>query len=148
MILKDRIEKIISDHFNESDHFLVEVKLKPGNKITVFIDGDRGITIDDCKEITRLIESKFNRDEEDYDLMVSSAGADSPLKLPRQYFKHVGRELEITNTMGEIIFGKMIAASQEAIELEHKPGKKERQKPNTIIPFNQIKEGKVILAFK
>lgn len=146
--MKNRIEEIITDHFRESDKFLVEVKVKPANKIAVFIDGDNGITIDDCKGITRLIESNFDRDQEDYDLTVSSAGADSPMKLSRQYVKHLGRNLEIKTVTDEIISGNLIAASEESIELAHKPGKKETQKPNTILPFNQIKEGKVILAFK
>jgi len=146
--MKDRIEEIVSGHYSGSDKFLVEVKVNAANKITVFIDGDHGITIDDCKEMTRLIGSNFDRDQEDYDLTVSSSGADSPMKIPRQYIKHVGRELEITTATEEIISGKLIAASQESIELEHKPGKKETQKPNTRLTFNQIKEGKVILAFK
>ena len=148
MILKDRIEKVISDHFAGSDKFLIEITSKPGNKIALFIDGDNGITIDDCKALSRLIGSTFDRDEEDYDLTVSSAGADRPLRIPRQYFRHVGRTLEIATKTDEIIAGKLIAASEEAIELEHKPGKKETQKPNTIITFNQIKQGKVILSFK
>ncbi len=148
MILKDRIEKIISDHFAGSDKFLVEITSKPGNKIALFIDGDNGITINDCKAVTKLIESNFDRDEEDYDLMVSSSGANNPMKLPRQYLRHVGRTLEITTKTGEIISGKLITATQEAIELEHKPVKKETQKPNTTIPFSEIKEGKVILSFK
>jgi ribosome maturation factor RimP len=148
MILKDQIEKIVSDHFSGSGKFLVELKMKPGDKIALFIDGDNGITIDDCKALTRLIESKFNRDEEDYELMISSAGADQPMKLPRQYLRHIGRTLEITTKTGETISGKLIKASPEAIELEHKPVKKETQKPNTILTFSEIKEGKVVLSFR
>ncbi|MBE0648515.1 MAG: ribosome assembly cofactor RimP [Bacteroidales bacterium] len=148
MILKDRIEKVISDHFSGSDKFLVDIKSKPGDKIAVFIDGDNGVTIDDCKAVTRLIESNFNRDNEDYDLTVSSSGADSPMKLPRQYFKHVGRTLEVTTKTGEVASGKLIAATGDSIELQHIPGKKETQKPNTVIKFSEIKEGKVILSFK
>ncbi|MBL7137779.1 MAG: ribosome assembly cofactor RimP [Bacteroidales bacterium] len=148
MITKDQIETFINAYFNDSDKFLVEVKVNPANKIAAFIDGDQGITIDDCKELTRHIGSTLDRDQEDYDLTVSSAGADNPMKIPRQYIKHVGRELEITTTAGAIISGKLVAAGQESIELEHKPIKKEKQKPNTIVTFNQIKEGKVVLSFK
>lgn len=148
MTLKDRIEKLVTNHFIGSDKFLVEVKMKPGNKIALFIDGDNGITIDDCKVVTRLIESNFDRDKEDFDLTVSSAGADAPMTIPRQYIKHVGRTLEIKSKAGEIITGKLVSANEETIELEHIPGKKEVQKPNTTLAFSEIIEGKVILSFK
>lgn len=148
MILKDRIAETIRTHFEGSDKFLVDVKVKTGDKIAVFIDGDHGITIDDCKAVTRLIESTFNRDEEDFDLTVSSSGADTPMKMPRQFPRHTGRQLEIVKTNGETVTGKLVSATEDSIELEHKPVKKEKQQPNTTIPFSEIKEGKVILSFK
>lgn len=148
MILKERITEFINSQLEGSDKFLVEVKVNTGEKISVFLDGDRGITINDCKALTRLIESTFNRDEEDYDLTVSSAGADSPMKMPRQYPKHIGRTLEIRMKTDEIITGKLSSAVQEAIVLELPANKKEKQKQHTTIPFSEIKEGKVVLSFK
>ena len=146
--MEHRIEEIISGYYAGSDKFLVQISVKPGNTIAVFIDGDRGITIDDCKELARHIESKLDRNKEDYELMVSSAGADKPMTMPRQFLKHVGRHLIIDTTTGTVLTGKLVKADQVAIELEHKPEKKEKQHPNTSIPFNQIKEGKVVLSFK
>ena len=148
MITIDQIETIINAHFSDSDKFLVEVKVKPTNKVVAFIDGDQGITIDDCKELTRYIESKLERDLEDFNLTVSSAGADKPMKLPRQFMKHVGRELEVKTNEGTVLTGTLVTADTNAIELEHKTIKKETPKPNTKLTFNKIKEGKVVLSFK
>lgn len=148
MILKERITDFINKYLEGSDKFLVEIKVSPGDKISVFVDGERGITIDDCKMLTRVIESAFNRDDEDFDLTVSSAGADTPMKMPRQYPKHIGRTLEIRMKTDEIITGKLSSAVQEAIVLELPANKKEKQKQHTTIPFSEIKEGKVVLSFK
>lgn len=146
--MKSKIEEIISTHYSGSDKFLVDAAVKPGNRIAVFIDGERGITIEDCRELTRFIESKLDRGEEDYELTVSSAGADTPMKMPRQFLKHVGRQLEVITTAGTTMKGKLIKADADAIELEHLPGKKEKQQPNTLLKFSEIKQGKVMLAFK
>jgi len=148
MNMINKIEEIISECFSGSDKFLVDVSVKPGNRIAVFIDGERGITIEDCRDLTRFIESKLDRDEEDYELTVSSTGADSPMKIPRQFLKHVGRQLEVITTGGATIKGKLVNTDADAIELEHIQGKKEKKQSNTLLKFNEIKQGKVVLAFK
>jgi len=148
MILENQVEELINEHYQDTEKFLVDVQVKPTNKILVFIDGDHSINIDDCRELTKYIESKIDRDREDYELTVSSAGADQPIRMPRQFLKHVGRELEVKTNEGVLISGKLIKADENSIELEHNPMKKQPQKPNTVIPFSEIKEAKVKLSFK
>ena len=85
MIDKFKVLDIVKDVLEGSDKYLVNMKITPDNRIFVDIDGDNGINIEDCIEVSRAIENSLNRDEEDFELNVSSAGADSPLKMPRQY---------------------------------------------------------------
>lgn len=148
MIAKEHITDFINRHLEGSDKFLVEVKVSAGDKISIFIDGDNGITIDDCRMLTRAIETAFSRDEEDYDLTVSSAGADKPLKLPRQYPRHTGRTIEIKTVSGETFTGKLKTAGPVAVALTLQSGKKAKQELVIEIPFNEIKEGKILLSFK
>ena len=85
MIEKIKILEIVNNALDGSEKFLVNLKITPDNRIYVDIDGDNGITIDDCIELSRAIEGQLDREEEDFELTVSSAGADQPLKLTRQY---------------------------------------------------------------
>ena len=148
MISGNQVEGLINEHYRDTEKFLVDVIVKPTNRISVFIDGDRGVTIHDCRELSKFIGSKIDRDQEDYDLTVSSAGADKPIRMPRQFLKHLGRELEVTTNEGVLLGGKLIHVDANSIELEHNPGKKQLKKPNIGITFSEIKEAKVKLSFK
>jgi ribosome maturation factor RimP len=149
MITEKKLTEIISGHLLGTAIFPVDVFIKTGNRIMVFIDGDSGVTIDDCKALNRFIESQIDREEEDYDLTVSTAGADRPLKYPRQYTKHTGRELEVTTADGRQVTGTLVRTDESGIELEHTPkSKKEQKQENTRLWWDQIKESTVILKFK
>ncbi|MBC8315362.1 MAG: ribosome assembly cofactor RimP [Bacteroidetes bacterium] len=148
MISENQVEGLINEHYRDTEKFLVDVIVKPVNRISVFIDGDRGVNIHDCRELSKFIGSRIDRDQEDYDLTVSSAGADKPIMLPRQFLKHVGREMEVKTNEGILLSGKLIHADANSIELEHISGKKQPKKPNTGIIFSEIKEAKVKLSFK
>jgi ribosome maturation factor RimP len=89
------IKELVDRHLSGTDRFLVDVLIKPGNRIYVFIDGDHGVTIDDCVKISRMLEAELDREREDFELNVSSSGADQPLRMPRQYPKNIGRSLHI-----------------------------------------------------
>jgi ribosome maturation factor RimP len=78
------ITDLVNEHFAGSDKFLVEIFIKPINRIFIFIDGDHGVTISDCVALSRFIESKYDRETTDFELNVSSSGADQPIRLPRQ----------------------------------------------------------------
>ena len=151
MITEKLIEKITDEHLNGTPLFRVEVSVRSGNRVFVYIDGDTGVTVEDCKALNRFIESRIDRETEDYDLTVSTAGADNPLRLPRQYPKHEGRTFEIILTDGSQVTGKLLAATPDHIEIEPVPVKVKGgagTQPNVIITFDKIKEARIKLAFK
>lgn len=149
MINKNDIENEVLKALEGSDKFVVDVRVKAGNRITVLLDSDTHITIDDCVAVTRHIESVFDRETEDYDLVVSSAGIDQPLKLLRQYIKNTGREVEVTLMDGTAIKGKLTAADEEKISVYRKlKVKKEEKEETREIPFGEIKQTKVVISFR
>ena len=146
MIEKIKILELVNNTLEGSDKFLVNLKITPDNRIYVDIDGDNGVTIDDCIELSRAIEGQLDRDEEDFALDVSSAGADQPLKLIRQYRKNVGRELEVLTVDGERAEGTLEDASDEGIVLRTKGTKK--QAPETLrMAYRDIKSARVTIKF-
>lgn len=149
MIEKDAITREVESVLAETDKFVVEIKVKAGNRITVLLDSDTSISIDDCIGVTRHIESVFDRETEDYDLTVSSAGIDQPYKLLRQYIKNVGREVEVTLKDGSIFTGKLTSADSEKISVYRKTKVKKVETEETReIPFSEIKQTKEVISFK
>jgi ribosome maturation factor RimP len=147
-MVKTEIEHIINDYLEGKPIFLVEVQVKKGNVINVFIDGDKGVKIDECVKISRLIESTFDREVEDYELLVSSPGAERLFTMKRQYNKYLDREIMVT-TKDEIKReGKLKSISQEGIELEIKIGKKGQEIRIENILFSDIREAKPVISFK
>ncbi len=146
MIDKFKVLDIVKDVLEGSDKYLVNMKITPDNRIFVDIDGDNGINIDDCIEVSRAIENSLNRDEEDFELNVSSAGADSPLKMPRQYRRHVGRELSVDPFDGEKVEGRLTEAGDTQFTIKTKGTKKEAPKELTFA-YEDVKTARVIIQF-
>ena len=146
MIEKIKILELVNNTLEGSDKFLVNLKITPDNRIFIDIDGDNGIVIDDCIELSRAIESQLNRDEEDFELNVSSAGADQPLKLTRQYRKNVGRELEVVTVDGERAEDTLEDASDEGIVLRT-PGTKKQPAETLRFAYRDIKSARVAIKF-
>ena len=146
MIDKFKVLDIVKDVLEGSDKYLVNMKITPDNRIFVDIDGDNGINIDDCIEVSRAIESGLNRDEEDFELNVSSAGADAPLKMPRQYRRHVGRELSVETFDGEKVEGKLTEAGDTQFTIKTKGTKKTAPQELTFA-YDDVKTARVIIQF-
>lgn len=143
------IVSIVNEHLEGTGKFLVDVLVKPANRIFVFIDGDHGVTIADCAELSRFIESKFDRETEDYELNVSSSGADHPIRLPRQYGKNIGRSLQVWLDDDSTVSGQLEGVDQDGIIIKTKEDKKKKLPAETLsLPFHKIKESKVIISFK
>lgn len=129
---------------------IVTAKNGPG-KVLVLVDGDEGISIDDCAEISRqlsklLDESQLINDK--YMLEVSTPGVDQPLKLKRQYKKHIGRTLKI-KTAENLVDGKLIAVDEDKITLNQEVGTGKKKETVTLdIPFDQIEKTFVVVSFK
>ena len=146
MIDKFKVLDIVKDVLEGSDKYLVNMKITPDNRIFVDLDGDNGINIDDCIEVSRAIENSLNRDEEDFELNVSSAGADSPLKMPRQYRRHVGRELSVEPFEGAKVEGILTEAGDSQFTIKTKGSKKESSQELTFA-YEDVKTARVIIRF-
>lgn len=150
---KQVIEDFINAELKSSeDVFLVELKITPGNDIKVFLDADKGITIEKCTKLNRAlykhIEETAMFPENNFSLEVSSPGIDEPLKLNRQYLKNIGRKVEVTLTDETKKEGKLISATQDEITIEEKTGTGKKLKAQTTnILFNQIKHTVVLVTF-
>jgi len=154
MINKELIENIVNEKLTDTDKFLVEITITSTNKISVFIDGDNGIKISDCVEISRIIEKKLEELGEVYELNVSSPGIDNGLKIRRQYLKNIGRKIMVKLDNNSQISGKLAQITDESIVIEIEAPKKKKKnnekefEVQNIINFNKIKEAKVIISFK
>src|SRR5690554_6559447 len=100
MIEKSVLLELANEYLKDSSNYLVEVSLVAGNNITIEIDNDNGVDIEDCVALSRFIESKLDRDTEDFELTVTSAGLTSPLRTLRQYKKFEGKEVEVLSKNG------------------------------------------------
>ncbi len=153
-MLKGKVKELLEAGLQEDESlFLIDFTITPDNRIKVIIDGDHGVTVDDCIKISRAIEHNLDREEEDFSLEVASAGATSPLMLPRQYGKNIGRKLEVETDEGSFE-GNLTQVDENNIVLEWKArepkpigkGKVTVQKRKEI-NFSDINKAKVVLKF-
>src|SRR4030042_2860910 len=154
MISAERIRTCIDEELRWNDLFLIDLVVSSSNRIKVVIDSMKGITVDECARLSRTIENKLDRDEEDFDLEVTSPGLDRPLVLPFQYLKNTGRQIEVLTMEDQIIKGILRYADEEKIEVETETRNKiEGKKKKEIIvkrlffKFNEIRSAKVIITF-
>ncbi len=155
MIKKETLHKIVEEELTDSDLYIVEIHINSSNRIMVYVDSDRGVTIDECVALSRGIEKKLDRDKEDFELEVSSPGLDMPLKIAAQYKKNIGRDLEVLLKDGTKIRGTLLTVSESNMELEERKkikqeGTKKKQlvtqKHN--IEMSAVKTAKVVISFK
>ena len=150
MISVDKIREIAEVKIKEGENYIVEIKVKPGNKITIALDNDKAISIADCVEMSRYVESHLDREKEDFELSVMSAGMSEPFKITRQYIKNIGRQVDVVTKEGEKYSGKLAAANEEEIILETKIKEKKGKQvtvSNINLKYNQIKETKRVISF-
>lgn len=148
MISEKIIKEWIAEYLEGSDRFLVDLAIKSGNRILVFIDSDTSVLIEHCIGLSKFIESRLDRDVEDFELNVSSAGLDHPYLLLRQYIKNTGREVSVSLRDGRKINGKLTAAGEEGIEvLEMITEKKNKIEIIHKFSLAEIKETKEIIKF-
>ncbi len=155
MIDKNSVQQVVEEWLSSRDYFLVDVQIESGNRIVVEIDHAEGVWIEDCADLSRFIEERLSRDEEDYELEVGSAGVGQPFKVKRQYEAHVGREVEVLTAesrkergvitdVAEEDFGLLVQEKQrpegakrpKLVEVEHRHR------------FDTIKWAKAVINFK
>jgi ribosome maturation factor RimP len=150
MIETELIRKLAEEKLSGTDLFLVDAEVKSGNNIQVLIDGRHDVTIDDCIAVSRHIESALDREQEDFNLQVSSAGIDKPLMYASQYIKNIGRRLSIDLKEGGNISGKLLNADESEIEIqtEKKTGRKTVAGKNMQVKYNDIEKAMCLVTFK
>lgn len=124
MIDKELIISLAEEALKETDRYVVNVTVSKDDVIEVYIDSDTSVTIDDCVEASRYIEEHLDRDAEDFELSVSSAGIDEPLLVTRQYGKYIGQSLFITKNDGTKKMYKLLSLNELEIEVQEAEAKK------------------------
>lgn len=155
MTFKEKVLDLVNEGLQEkSAIFLIDLTITDANKIIVTLDGDNGVQLQDCVDVSRSIEQNLDREEQDFSLEVASVGVGSPLKMIRQYKKNVGRMLIVKLQDGTTIEAKLDQATDEQIVLSwearepKKVGKgKETVQKTREISYNEIKEAIVTIIF-
>ncbi len=133
--------------------FPVSVSVSPKNEIKVYVDGMNGVCIDDCVDISRYIESHLDRDEEDFELTVSSAGLDQAFRVREQYGKNIGREVKVVTREGETFRGTLLEAGETGFSLrllakKVKKGALPQEAEVLDFLYSSVKETKLVITFK
>jgi len=151
MISEKLIKKMVQLELEGTENYLVSVLIRDGNRIHIFIDNDNDVSVDDCIKLSRGIEGQLDRDTEDFELMVSSAGLDQPFILSRQYQKYINRRIEIELNEGKKIKAVLTSADDEHITIKKltKKGKSKKleEGPEQQLSLEEIKETKPGIQF-
>ena len=155
MIDKQMVIQLAEEKLASSGNYLVDVEIQPGNVIIVEIDNDEAVCIDDCVELSRFIEEHLDRNSEDFELEVGSAGITSPFKILRQYQKNIGKEVEVLLASGMKLTGILKSADENGIlltvEKQVKPEGAKRKitvEEDLAYTYNEIKSTKYLIRFK
>lgn len=155
MIDKSIVKTLVNEWLQQKEYFLVDVEVTPDDRIVVEIDHKDGVWIEDCAELSRYIEEHLNRDEEDYELEVGSAGLGQPFKVLQQYINCIGEEVEVLQKDGKKVVGVLKSVDEPAFVVTTKEKKKlEGQKRPQMVEtdrefsMDDIKYCKYVLNFK
>ena len=155
MIDKNVVKKLVEEWLQDKEYFLVSVEISPDNRIVVEIDHADGVWIEDCVALSRSIEERLSRNEEDYELEVGSAGLGQPFKVPQQYINFIGKEVEVLDADGVKVKGilKAVDGNDFTVGVEEKvkvEGKKRpvKQEVDHVYQMDKVKYTKYIISFK
>ncbi len=155
MIHSETIANLIETYLLENSLFLVGISISKENDIEVTIESTQVVDISNCVAVSKIIESAFDREVEDYSLTVTSAGLDQPFKVFKQYQKFIGKEVEVLFSDGKKVVGILTDAQEDKIELsftqlEKVEGKKKRERINIKKYYNlsEVKSTKPFINFR
>ena len=154
MIEKKIIKTIVEEKLRGTDCFLVDISVSPDNFISIEIDNDNGVNIDDCVALSRFIEENIDREKDDYELEVGSSGITTPFKIIRQYQKNIGKEVEMLLKSGIKLTGVLKAADENGavITVERRikvegSKRKESVEVDSAYTYEEIKYTKYLIRF-
>ena len=155
MIDRNIVSGIVNEWLEDKEYFLVDVSVSPDDKIVVEIDHAEGVWIDDCVELSRFIESKLDREEEDYELEVGSAGIGQPFKVLQQYLIHIVKEVEVLTKEGKKLEGVLKEADADhfVVTVQKKVKPEGAKRPvwvdeDLTFTYDEIKYTKYLISFK
>ena len=151
MISKEEIRKVAEPKIKELNGFLVDVKVNTANVITVFFDRMEGVQVEHCLAISKYVEEHFDREVEDYELTVCSAGLDNSFRVDEQYQKYIGKEVGVLLKNGRRKKGVLLSFDDALlleVEKKKKGSRKEFILEEVSIPKDEIKETKLKINFK
>ena len=155
MIEKNIVKQIVEEWLQDKDYFLVDLSVSNDNRIVVEIDHAEGVWIEDCVELSRFIESKLDREKEDFELEVGSAGIGQPFKVHQQYVNHLGQDVEVLTRDGVKYQGELHEVNDDTFSILRTVKKKEEgaKRPRmveelVIFRYDEIKYTKYLISFK
>ncbi len=155
MINKETIKSLVDQWLEGKDYFLVDIEVSKDDKIVVEIDHADGVWIEDCVELSRYIEDHLDRDEEDFELEVGSAGLGQPFKVPQQYINFTGKEVEVLNADGKKYKGvlKSVDGNDFVVTVTEKVKKEGCKRPvmeevDHAFKMDEVKYTKYLISFK
>ena len=152
MITKEEIRKVAESKIKEINGFFVDVKVNTANVITLFFDRMDGVQVEHCLAVSKHIEENFDRNIEDYELTVCSAGLENPFMVDQQYHKYNGKEVGVLLNNGKRKKGIILSYENDVLILKTSKKKKGSKKEYIIkdlkIPQTEIKETKLKINFK
>ena len=155
MIEKETVKSLVNQWLEGKEYFLTDLSVSADNRIVVEIDHKEGVWIDDCVNLSRYIDQHLDREVEDYELEVGSAGIGQPFKVLQQYINHVGKQVEVLTTTGEKLRGLLKEANEEDITLTVTVKVKEEgmkrpklQEQDRQLSFDDIKQTQYVIDYK
>lgn len=155
MIDKNFVKNLVDQWLEDKDYFLTDLSVSPDDRIVVEIDHEEGVWIEDCVALSRYIESHLNRDEEDFELEVGSAGIGQPFKVLRQYEIHQGERVEVLTAEGRKLQGVLGRVTPEGfvLTIEEKVREEGAKRPKLVnrdlnFTYNEVKWTKYLIDFK
>ena len=155
MIDKNVVKQLVDEWLQGNDYFLVDINISRDDKIVIEIDHADGVWIEDCVKLSRFIESRLNRDEEDYELEIGSAGIGQPFKVIQQYVNHIGKEVEVLTEDGRKERGvlKSVEGNDFVVTVKEKVKAEGAKRPtltnvDKTFMMDKIKYTKYLISFK
>ena len=153
MIDKNVVRNLVEEWLQDKEYFLVDVEISPDDRIVVEIDHADGVWIEDCVELSRYIEDRLDRDEEDYELEVGSAGLGQPFKVPQQYVNFIGKNVEVLDSDGKKVKGVLKSVDGNDVTVAEKVKQEGKKRPvltdvDHTYQMDKVKYTKYLISFK
>ncbi|MGM9708356.1 MAG: ribosome assembly cofactor RimP [Prevotella sp.] len=155
MIDRNVVRNLVEEWLKDKEYFLVDVEISPDDRIVVEIDHADGVWIEDCVELSRYIEDRLDRDEEDYELEVGSAGLGQPFKVPQQYVNFIGKNVEVLDNEGKKVKGvlKSVDGNDFTVTVSEKVRQEGKKRPvmmdvDHTYQMDNVKYTKYLISFK